>query len=249
MRTLRRSDEREQYAQGKQQGWLTFPVLADVAAHSGGFGGLVLLNEDRLPPGGSLRSRPTRDLEIVTYVREGALTFRDAMGGAGVLLAGEFQCSTAESGVRRTQSNPSHTHAAHVFQIFLQLARAGTEPSQERQRVSAAERRGGLRFVAAPDGRAGSLRVCSDSLVYSALLDRGKHVVHALLLGRGAWVHIVKGAATLDELVLNTGDGAGVTAERAVSLTAREDTELLLLDVSLATNGGHSTSRAPNRPE
>lgn len=235
MRTLRRSDEREPDARGEQQGWLTFPVLTDVAAQAGGFGGLVFFNEDQLKPGGSLRSRPARDLEIVTYVREGALTFGDSMGRAGLILAGEFQCSTGGDGVRRTESNPSQTHAAHVFQMFLRLARAGVEPSQERRRFSAAERRGGLLFVAARDARGGSLRLSSDSLVCSALLDRGKHVVHALAAGRGAWVHIVKGAVTLDELVLTTGDGAGVTAERAVSLTAREDTELLLLDVSLGS--------------
>jgi redox-sensitive bicupin YhaK (pirin superfamily) len=231
MRTLRRSEEREQHTRGKQQRWLTFPVLTAGALHAAGFGSLVLFNEDRLPPGGSLRSRPARDLEIVTYVREGALTFQDSMGRAGVIQAGEFQCSTERLGVRRTESNPSRTDTAHVFRMFLRPAPEGLEPSHEQRRFSAAERRGGLRVVAAPDARGGSLRVCSDALVYSALLDLGKHVVHALAPGRGAWVHVVKGAVTLDELVLTTGDGAGVRSERALSLTAREDTELLLLDV------------------
>jgi redox-sensitive bicupin YhaK (pirin superfamily) len=231
MRTLRRSEERQRHARGVQEGWLTFPLVAGDASHAAGFGNLVLFNEDRLAPGGSLRSRPARDLEIVTYVREGALTFRDSTGRVGVILAGEFQRSMGEPGVRGTQSNSSRSQAAHVFQMFLRLARAGLEPGQEQRRFSAAQRRGGLEVVAAPDGRRGSLHTCSDVLVCSALLDRGKHVVHALATGRSAWVHIVKGAVTLDELVLSTGDGAGVTAERAVSLTAREDTELLLLEV------------------
>lgn len=233
MRTLRRSQEREQHARGKQQRWLTFPVLTAGALQAAGFGGLVLFNEDRLPPGGSLRSGPPRDLdlEIVTYVREGALAFRDPLGCTGLIQAGEFQCSSGRRGVRRTAANPSRTDAAHVFQMFLRPHEAGGEPRDEQRRFSAAERRGGLRVVAAPDARAGSLHVSSDTFVYSALLDLGKHVVHALAPGRRAWVHIVNGSVTLDELVLTTGDGAGITAERALSLTAREDTELLLLDV------------------
>lgn len=231
MRTLHRSQEREQHARGKQQRWLTFPVLTAGALHAAGFGGLVLFNEDRLPPGGSLPSGPARDLEIVTYVREGALAFRDPLGCTGLIQAGEFQCSTGRRGVRRTASNPSRTDATHVFQMFLRPTEAGLEPSDEQRRFSAAERRGGLRVVAAPDARGRSLRVSSDAFVYSALLDLGKHVVHPLAPGRRAWVHIVQGAVTLDELVLTTGDGAGITAERALSLTAREDTELLLLDV------------------
>lgn len=231
MRTLRRSEERQQHGGGRQQSWLTFAPSNpdDVAAE--GFHGLVLLNEDRLPPGGSLRTRPAGDLEVVTYVREGALTFQDSMGRSGVIQAGEFQCSSEKSRVAGTESNASRADSAHVFQIFLRTTHDGLEASQEQRRFSAAERRGGLRIVAAPDGRRGSLRARSDTLVYSALLDLGKHVVHPLAPGRGAWLHIVKGAVTLDDLVLSTGDGAGVTAERALSLTAREDTELLLVDV------------------
>src|SRR4051812_43700484 len=122
MRTLRRSQERERHERGKQQRWLTFPVLTAGALHAAGFGGLVLFNEDRLPPGGSLRSGPARDLEIVTYVREGALAFRDSLGCTGLIQAGEFQCSSGRRGVRRTASNPSRTDAAHVFQMFLRPA-------------------------------------------------------------------------------------------------------------------------------
>jgi len=211
MRTLRRSEERDHQAQA--------------------FRGLVLLNEERLPPGGSLSSAPPQGLEILTYVREGALSFQDSSGGSGILQAGEFRCTTAGRHCRRDESNASRTDSAQVFQMFLRPGQADLEPSEEQRRFSAAERRGGFRVVAAPDGRRGSLRLHSDSLVYSALLDLGKHVVHALAPGRGAWVHVVKGAVMFDELLLSTGDGAGITDDRAVSLTAREETELLLLDV------------------
>jgi redox-sensitive bicupin YhaK (pirin superfamily) len=230
MRTLCRSEDRGQYVRGAHHRWLTFstPNL-DGDSLAVGFGGLVLLNEDRLPPGSSLPPRRASDLEIVTYVREGALT--DSTGLSGLIQAGEFQCTSGGTRIRPSETNASPTDASHVFQMFFRPGHADPEPSQEQRRFSAAERRGGLWVVAAPDARRGSLRVRSDVLVYSALLDLGKHVVHALSPGRGGWVHVVKGAVTLDELVLSTGDGAGVVDERAISLTAREETELLLVDV------------------
>lgn len=231
MRTLCRSEEREQHQRGEQRGWLTFPMPNNDDSPAVGFGDLALFNEDRLPPGGSLRPPPAGAFEIVTYVREGALVFRDSSGLSGVIQAGEFQRTSRGTRAHQTESNASLTDASHVFQMFLRSAPTDLERSQEQRRFSAADRRGGLRVVAAPDARQGSLRVYADSFVYSALLDFGKHVVHALAPGRGAWVHVVKGAVALEELVLNTGDGAGVTAERAISLTAREETELLLVDV------------------
>jgi redox-sensitive bicupin YhaK (pirin superfamily) len=231
MRTLRRSEEREQFARRGQQTWLTFARATAGKTGQDGFRGLALLNEARLPPGRSLHSGPVDDVEVVTYVREGALAFQDSHGQSGVIQAGEFQCSSGKRRLPRVASNASRSDTAHVFQLFLRFAAAGLEPQQEQRRFSAAERRGGLRLVVAPDGRRGSLRACSDSFVFSGLLDLGKHVVHALEPGRGAWLHVVNGAVTLDELVLSTGDGAGVMGERALSLTAREDSELLLVDV------------------
>ncbi len=231
MRTLRRHEEREQQAQGKRRSWSTFPRPELGAGPGDSFRGLAGLDENRLLPGGSLQVLPADDLEIVTYVREGALTFQDPTGRSGVLQAGEFQCLSGKGLAPRTESNASRSDTAHVFQIFLRLGQVCLESQQQQRRFSAAERRGGLSVVVAPDARRGSLRACSDSLVYSALLDLGKHVVHAIAPGRGAWLHVVKGAVTLQELVLSAGDGAGVTSERALSLTAREDTELLLVDV------------------
>src|SRR6185295_16277227 len=110
---------------------------------------------------------------------------------------------------------------------------------------SAADRRGGLCVVASPDARRGSLRVHEDALLYSALLSPGKHVVHELGEGRRAWLHVVDGKATLGDVVLSTGDGAGITAERAVSLTAREETEILLVDIGAARPRSSNQGGAP----
>jgi redox-sensitive bicupin YhaK (pirin superfamily) len=138
---------------------------------------------------------------------------------------------TAGRGLRHRERNASRTAWAHVFQIWLRPSQAEIEPSHEQKRFSVAERRGVLRVVASPDARRGSLRVHQDALTFSALLDPGQHVVHELSPGRSAWLHLVQGEATLADVVLATGDGAGLTAERAVSLTAQEETEILLFDV------------------
>lgn len=151
-----------------------------------------------------------------------------------MLLAGEFQRLTAGSGVFHGVTNASRRESAQRFQIRLRPSEAGLSPALEQRRFSAAERRGRLCVVASPDARRGSLRIHQDALVCSAMLYPGQHVVHELASGRGAWVHLVHGEATLAELVLATGDGVGVTAERAVSLTARDETELLLIDVGWA---------------
>ena len=128
-------------------------------------------------------------------------------------------------------TNASRTDWAQVFQLWLRPAKAKLEPGDENKRFSAAERRGGLCVVASPDAREGSLRIHLDALIYSAMLFPGQHLIHEISRGRSAWLHVVEGEAILGDLVLTTGDAAGVTAERAVSFTAREETEILLVDV------------------
>jgi redox-sensitive bicupin YhaK (pirin superfamily) len=171
------------------------------------------------------------EAEIVTYVREGAVTYEDSMGHSGVIQAGEFQRMTAVAGVRHSETNASRSDWAHVFQIRLRCSGDVREPGRERKRFSAADRRGGLCIVASPDARKGSLHLDQDARVYAALLEPGQHVVHELAFERAAWLHLVQGEVTLGDLVLTAGDGAGVTTERAVSLTAREDSEILMFDV------------------
>jgi quercetin 2,3-dioxygenase len=231
MITLRRAKQRYHDQRRKQEVWLTFHPQARADPLADGFGALELLDEDRLAPGGYLAPHPHHDADIVTYVREGALAYDDSAGRSGVIQAGEFQRTTVGRGSRHSETNASRTEAAHVFQLWLRSAQAGLESGHEQKRFSAAERRGALCVVASPDARRGSLRVHEDALLYSAMLAPGKHVVHELGQGRRAWLHVVEGEATLGDVVLSTGDGAGITAERAVSLTAREETEILLVDL------------------
>jgi quercetin 2,3-dioxygenase len=231
MITLRRAGERQHDRRREREVWLTFYPQERPGPLAGGFGALAIFDEDRLSPGTGVPCRPHHDAEIITYVRDGALAYGDATGSSGVLQAGEFQCTTARQGSRHGETNASRTDWAHIFQIWLRPAQVGLAPSREQKRFSAAQRRGGLCVIASPDARKGSLRFRQDALLYSAMLAPGTHVVHELGQGRSAWLHLVEGEITLGDVVLSTGDGAGLTAERAVSLTARDDTEILLLDL------------------
>jgi redox-sensitive bicupin YhaK (pirin superfamily) len=231
MISLRRTDERHHDRRHKRDLWLTFNRRDRDDSFADGFGNLEILNEDRLPPRAGVPRLPTHDAEIVTYVREGALGYEDSMGRSGVIQAGEFQRMTAGRGIRHSETNASATDWAHVFRIWLRSSETAIDPDREQKRFSAAERRGMLCVVASPDARRGSLRIHQDAVMYSAMLHPGQHVVHELSQGRSAWLHLVQGEATFADVVLSTGDGAGVTAERAVSVTAREETEILLIDL------------------
>ena len=231
MITIRKAHERRHDRRRKHEVWLTFYPQDRAGPLADGFGAIEVLIEDRLPPGAGGPRHPHHDAEIVTYVREGALAFEDSMGCSGVIRAGEFQRMTAGLGIYHSETNASRTDWAHILQIWLHPSEVGREPCHEQKRFSTAERRGRLRVVAAPDAQCGSLRIHQDSLIYSAILDPGRHVVHELSQGRMAWIHLVQGELTLGDMVLTTGDGAGVTAEHAVSLTARSETEILLVDI------------------
>jgi quercetin 2,3-dioxygenase len=241
MITLRRNKQRRHVKRGEQDAWLTFSAEDRADPLAEGFGNLEILNEDRLPPGAGAGVPLHRhhDAEIVTYVYEGAVAYEDSTGRSGVIQAGEFQRMTAGRGIRHSESNASPTDWAHCFQMCLRPSQSGLAPSREQKRFSVAERRGALCVIASPDGRNGSLRLHQDAVIYSSLLDSGKHVAHQLTLGRCAWVHVVRGEVMLDEVVLSKGDGAGVTSDRAVSLTARSESEILLVDLS----------ETPPRPE
>ena len=154
------------------------------------------------------------------------------MGRSGIIPAGEFQRSVAGRGVRHGKLNASRADSAHVYEIWLRSWEAELEPTQEQRRFSVAQRRGGLCAIASPDGRRESLRIHQDALVYSALLDPGQHVAHQIRPGRRVWLHVLEGEVKVGDDVLNTGDGAGLSAERALSITAAEKTEILLLDLA-----------------
>jgi redox-sensitive bicupin YhaK (pirin superfamily) len=231
MITLRRNKERRHVKRGKHCVWLTFYPGEPPGPSSNGFGALATLDEIRIPPGGNSASHQTEEAETVTYVYRGALAQEDSSGGSGVVHAGEFQRMTTGRGIRHKETNASRTDWAHVFRISLRPSEIGLDGDHEQKRFAAAQRRNVLCVVASPDGRKGSLRISQDALVYSVVLDAGRHLIHELHPGRSAWLHLICGEATLQDIVMTQGDGGGLTTERSVSFTAQENTEILLVDL------------------
>jgi redox-sensitive bicupin YhaK (pirin superfamily) len=231
MFTRRKAGERHHVRRHRHEVWDTFGPQDEAEPHVDGFGSLEHLYEKRYAPGAGVRLPSRNDREIITYVFEGALAQDYPTGLSGVLCTGEFQRVTTGRSVRCSETNASRIESTHLFQIVLCSSIPGLDPDHEQQRFSAAEREGGLCVIASPDGRKRSLRVHQDALVYSAILDGGQHLVHELLPGRIAWLHVVCGEATLGDVVITAGDGVGVAAEVAISFTALEGTEILLVDL------------------
>jgi len=230
MITLRRARQRYDDRQGKQECWLTFYAQAANDSLAEGFGGLMLLNEIRLPPGGTIKSSARRDAELITYLLDGTLAYEESLGRAGLMQAGEFRRMSVGRGAQLSETNASRTNWTHLLQLGLR-SEPGLQAAHECKRFSVAQRRNGLCLIASPTAQTGSLRIREDGLVYSAMLRRGQHVVHDLQEGRRAWLHVVSGDVTLRELVLTSGDGVGITSERAASFTAVTESEVLLVDV------------------
>ena len=242
MFTLRRADERQHVQVSAQETWRTFhpPELGEAPEHvegapeprARGFGVLEILDESRLSPGAEVALRPAREAETFTYVLQGALAQEDSMGHTSVVGMGEFQRMTLDRRARCNERNASQTDWLHFLRMSLHPASSQADNTYEQRFFSVAQRRGLLCIVGSQDGRRQSLRLFQDSMILSAVLSPGHHIIHNLLPDRMAWVHIVHGEATLGELVVATGDGVGLAGQPAVSITAQEETEILLLDLA-----------------
>ena len=199
-----------------------------------GFGPLRVINEDRVKPGQGFGTHSHRDMEILSYVLEGALEHRDSMGNGSVIHPGDVQRMSAGTGVQHSERNPQRDQPVHFLQIWLIPGQQGLPPSYEQRAYPEAERRGRLRVVASPDGREGSVTIHQDATLSVALLADGVPVRHELAPGRMAWVQLARGALTLDGRSLRAGDGAAVTGERALELAGQgtEEAEVLVFDLA-----------------
>jgi len=231
MITLRAATERHRERRSKRTAWYSFRNMASTDVYSYGFGALERFDEYHLDIGASILLRPPRTVEIITYVVEGEVHVRESTRVRGSLQAGEFQRWSGE-GASQRQTNASRSATTRVFHLWFRHDARVASALLEQKRFSTAERRGELRVVAAHDGRSGSHRVHSDVLVYSAIIEAGQHLVHELGPRRSAWLHVVDGEALLPEARLRAGDAASFTLERAVSLTAKVASELLLVELA-----------------
>jgi redox-sensitive bicupin YhaK (pirin superfamily) len=214
--------------------WLSFYPDEQAGSIPAQFGDLAAFIEMRLPPSTVSALNQERGSQIITYVYRGYLAQEDSAGNSGLIHAGEFQRLYIDPEIRYQEINPSESSDAHIFRISQLLSEAETGSALEQRRFPVALRHNLLCVIASPDGRHKSLRIKQDAFIYSSILDPGHHLVHELLPGRSAWLHILHGEAVMQEIVLFSGDGVGVTLEPSVSITAKEDTEILLVDLGPA---------------
>ena len=232
MITLRRNAARRHVQEETHNIWHTFTSGTSAESSPSDFGLLVGLDELWLPPDGVTAARPPKEEgEVTLYAYKGDLTQEDSAGHSGVLHTGEFQYCIIGRGIRYREANASRVVGAQIFRISLRPSQADLDSTSQQKLFPLGQRRNTLCVVASPDGRRGSLPILQDALVCSSVLDPGRHLIHTLAEGRSAWLHVVEGSVTLQDIVLAEGDGAGVSGEPAVSFTAREPTEILLVDL------------------
>jgi quercetin 2,3-dioxygenase len=192
---------------------------------------LRVMNDDRIAGGGGFPTHPHRDMEIVTYVLEGALAHKDSMGNGSVIKPGDVQYMSAGTGVAHSEFNASDSETAHLYQIWMFPDRQGYKPAYDQKHFTDADKRGKLRLVVSPDGRDGSVQIRQDNELYATVLARGESVEHALKPARHAYVQVARGSVTLNGEPLEAGDGAAISAEKSLQLTGVNDAEVLLFDL------------------
>jgi len=234
MITIRPAGERGHVDHGWLNTWHTFSFADyhDPAHHQ--FRALRVINEDFVQPGYGFGTHPHRDMEIVTYVLEGALSHKDSMGTGSTIRPGDVQRMSAGTGVLHSEYNHSKQELVHLLQIWIFPEKKDLEPSYEQKTFSQDDKRNRLRLVASRDGRDGSVTIHQDASIYAAVLDTGKSVRHQLAPGRHAWVQVARGSVTLNGKTLSAGDGAAVSDESVVELkgAGSQPAELLVFDLA-----------------
>jgi hypothetical protein len=231
MITLRKSADRG-YA---DHGWLesrhTFSFADYRDARHMGWGNLRVINEDRIAPGTGFGTHGHRDMEIISYVLEGALGHKDSIGNGASILPGEVQRMSAGRGIQHSEFNHAPDETTHFLQIWLLPQEHGIEPGYEQKAFSAQDKRGVLRLVAAPDAREGSVRLHADAAMYVGLFDGAERAELGLDPQRLAYVHLARGELRVNGLPLAAGDGAKIEGETALALSDGKDAEVIVFDL------------------
>jgi quercetin 2,3-dioxygenase len=193
------------------------------------FRSLRVINEDKVAPGKGFGMHPHRDMEILTWMLDGSLEHRDSMGSGAVIRPGELQHMSAGSGVLHSEFNPSTKDAAHLLQIWITPEKKDLKPEYEQLSFPDKDLRGKFHHVAGPQA---PVTIHQDADLHIARLDKGDETKHALRAGRHAWVQIARGGVTLNGVELKAGDGAAITEEEEIRVSAKESSEVLLFDLA-----------------
>ncbi|MES2012318.1 MAG: pirin family protein [Pseudomonadota bacterium] len=196
-----------------------------------GFGPLLVINEDRVQPSKGFGTHGHENMEIISYVLSGALEHKDSMGNGSVIRPGDVQRMSAGTGVRHSEFNHSSTERVHFLQIWIEPNVQGIQPSYEEKRFEESSKLGGLRLIASPDGRDGSVLIHQDAKIYASILSGSDDVQHALDARRNAYVHLIRGQVEVNGIKLTTGDALKITDESLLEFKNAIDAELLLFDL------------------
>ena len=216
-------------------GWLesrhTFSFANYYAQAHMGFSHLRVINDDKVAPGAGFPTHGHRNMEIISYVLEGALEHKDNMGNGSIIRPGEVQRMSAGTGITHSEYNASDTESVRFLQIWIIPSKRGISPGYEQQQFADSEVHGKLRLVASADGRDGSVLIHQDTTVYASKLTKGEAVEHVIANGRKAWVQVATGNVTVNGHSLSQGDGAAISQENSITLTTEQEAEVLVFDL------------------
>ena len=232
MITRRPAEERGHADHGWLDTYHTFSFATYQDPENMGFRTLRVMNDDTVQPGMGFGTHGHENMEIVSYVLEGALEHKDSMGGGSVLRPGDVQRMTAGSGLTHSEFNHSREEILRFLQIWILPAETGLDPSYEEKQFSPDEKRGRLRLIVSPGGRDASLRIHQDVEIYASILSAGERVEHELERGRHAWIQVARGSVAVNGLALGRGDGAAVSEEQSLVLEGVDEGEFLLFDLT-----------------
>jgi len=231
MQTIRRSEDRGQADHGWLKSQHSFSFAEYFDPEHVNFGPLRVINEDRVAPGGGFDTHGHRDMEIVSYVLSGALQHKDNIGTGSVIRPGDVQRMSAGRGVLHSEFNASRTEPVHFLQIWIVPDVTGIAPSYEQKHFAEAEKRGRLRLVAARDGRDGAVKIHQDAAVYAGLFDGAESATLPLAKGRKAYVHVARGAVTVNGTALQAGDALMVSDADAATIERGKNAEVIVFDL------------------
>ena len=231
MLKLRKANERGHANHGWLDSHHTFSFADYHDAKHMGFRALRVINDDTVAPGMGFGSHPHRDMEIVSYVLEGALAHKDSLGTGSTIEPGDVQRMSAGTGVVHSEFNASKTDPVHFLQIWLIPASRGIQPGYEQKRFTREGKAGRLRLVASPTGKDGSVTIHTDAEVFAGVFDRGQRAEHTLAPNRHAWIHVARGNVRVNGQELAAGDGLAISDEKTITVEGI-DGELLLFDLA-----------------
>lgn len=231
MITIRKAEERAHFDFGWLNTYHSFSFGEYYDSKHTRFRTLRVINEDFVQPGHGFPTHGHRDMEIVTYILQGALEHRDSMGTGSVIRRGDAQRMSAGTGVTHSEANPSRDEPVHLLQIWIFPSEQDLPPEYEEKKFSDDEKRNKLRLIVSPNGSDGSVKIHQDAKIFASLLDERQEVVHSLEDGRSAWLQVAAGSVRLNDVVLKQGDGAAVSQESNLRITAQEPAEVLLFDL------------------